>query len=167
MAFGQELATEEDGRVSALSTAIMLLVGLGAWLGWSAVRSAASGPTPSPGVLVLETTLTAVAVAGIESSVVGLLPMQFMVGARVVAWSRAVWALLLGVSLFAFIHILLRPGSGYVGQSSTGSALAVALLFVGFGLVSVIFWGYFRLRRPRPGLSTRGQAVGHGTGRSV
>lgn len=149
VAFAQELPAEEDGRVSALSTAVMLVVAVVAWVVWAVVQPSAAGASPSPALVILETTLAAVAVAGVESAVITLLPMRFLVGAKVMAWSRAAWAGLLGLALFAFVHVLLRPGSGYVGADSGGSALAVVILFVAFALGSLLFWAYFRFRPPR------------------
>lgn len=150
VAFGQKMAEEEDGPVTAASTAAMLVTAVLAWLVWAAVQRPASGSSPGPVLVVAETALAAVTVIGIESAVMNLLPMRFMAGSKVAAWSRAVWAGLFGLSLFAFIEILLRPGSGYVSRSSTASAVAVAVVFGSFALASVVFWSYFRFRRPRP-----------------
>jgi hypothetical protein len=56
-----------------------------------------------------------------------------------------VWAAAYGVVLFAFDHLLLRPGPEAQRPSSYGTWLA---LFVGFGVVSVAFWGWFQVRKP-------------------
>jgi len=47
------------------------------------------------------------------------------------------------------VHLLLRPGSGYVGSTSGDVSIGVVTLFVGFGLGSVLLWAYFRFRPER------------------
>jgi uncharacterized membrane protein YidH (DUF202 family) len=76
---------------------------------------------------------------------VGLLPLRFLNGAKVVAWSRTAWAALFGLALFGTLHVLLAPGSGYVG-STNRVKVSVVVLYVGFGLASFAFWAYFRFR---------------------
>jgi hypothetical protein len=48
---------------------------------------------------------------------------------------------------FGFVHILLRPDSGYV--ASTSSRTTVIGLFIVFGVLSLGFWAYFRFRPAR------------------
>ena len=54
-----------------------------------------------------------------------------------------------GITLLAFVHILLRPSTGYVSNTSVSPPYVVIGLFVGFAVFSFAFWGYFRFRRPR------------------
>ncbi len=59
------------------------------------------------------------------------------------------WALLFGFAIFALVHILLAPESGYVGKTPDKSLWNTAIgLFIAFGAASVAFWAYFRYRRP-------------------
>ena len=60
-----------------------------------------------------------------------------------IAWSRAAWAALYAVTLLAFVHILLRPSTGYVSNTSVSPPNVVIGLFVAFALFSFAFWGYF------------------------
>ena len=57
------------------------------------------------------------------------------------------------LTLFAFVHILLRPGTGYVSDTTVSTPLVAFALFAAFAAFSFGFWGYFRFRRPRPALS--------------
>ena len=41
---------------------------------------------------------------------------------------------------------MLHPEQGYYGSSKDASLVSVLILFIGFGLFSVLFWGYFRYR---------------------
>ena len=62
--------------------------------------------------------------------------------------------MLYAATLFAFIHILLRPGTGYVSDTSRSPTVVVVGLFVAFAVFSFAFWGYFRFRSPRSTDST-------------
>ena len=77
-----------------------------------------------------------------------MLPLRLLQGDKVVGWSRAAWAALYGLTLLAFVHILLRPSTGYVSDTSVSPPYVVVGLFVGFAVFSFAFWGYFRFRRP-------------------
>ena len=59
------------------------------------------------------------------------------------------WALLCGVSLFAFIHILIGPTIGYLSDLTAPAWLAALGVFAAFGVFTVLFWGWFRFR-PSP-----------------
>ena len=84
--------------------------------------------------------------AGIEGIVFALMPLRFLPGELVYRFQRWRWAALYALGLFGFVMILLNPATGYVpSQNSVPFVMAVAL-FVAFGLVSVLFWGYFRFR---------------------
>jgi len=163
--FSRELAEEEDGRLAALSALVALVGSLLAWLGWAALEARAAGPNPGLVLVVGETALAAVAVSGIESVVLTMVPLRFMLGAKVVAWSRTVWALLFGLGVFVFVDVLLRPGAGYVGHTSRSALVMVATVLAVFGAGSVGFWAYFRFRRPPAAVSAG--ARGHGSGRIV
>ena len=88
-------------------------------------------------------------VSGLEAVAIGLLPFRFMPGAAVYRWSRPAWALLCGASMFAFIHILVGPSSGYLVDLTGPAWLAAMGVFAAFGIFTVLFWAWFRLR-PSP-----------------
>lgn len=65
------------------------------------------------------------------------------------------WAVLLTAAAFLFAYILLNPTAGYLGSTRISPLVPAVALFVGFGIVSFLFWAYFRYRPPRgaPSLS--------------
>ena len=65
------------------------------------------------------------------------------------AWNRPVWAALLLAGAFAFCHVLLNPSSGYLADSTRTPFITTVILLVGFAVVSVLFWWYFRRREAR------------------
>ncbi|HEU5326124.1 MAG TPA: FGLLP motif-containing membrane protein [Candidatus Limnocylindria bacterium] len=141
LAFARELSAAEEGRATAIGAALMLATAVACWL--------ALGVVPTGGafaLVVVRTALAALMVAGLEGVVFGLLPMRFLPGEPLYAWNRIAWAALLGMGAFAFFHILINPASGYLSDTSRTPLFTVAALLLGFSLVSVGFWAWFRFR---------------------
>jgi hypothetical protein len=138
----------DDGRQAAAGALWTLLTALAAWLalGWLRTNVTDAGFVRVAG----ETALAAVVVAGLEAVAFGLMPFRFLDGAAVRAWSRVVWAVLFGLGVFAFVHVLIGPQSGYLAEFAPSGIVAALAVFVGFGALSFAVWGYFRFRPARP-----------------
>jgi hypothetical protein len=79
---------------------------------------------------------------------------------RIAHWSHTAWALLYAGSLSAFVHILLRPGTGYVSDARESPTAVAVALFIAFGVLSVAFWAYFQIRpRREPTRELRGAGL--------
>jgi hypothetical protein len=140
--------TRDEGREAAANAVFTLLVAVAAWVGLGMVR-AAGLPEGDLAALFLETALAAIVVAGLEAVAFGLMPFQFMPGWAVYRWNRVGWAILFGLGVFAFVHILIGPNTGYLSELSLPAVMAALGVFAGFGLFALLFWGYFRfLHRP-------------------
>ena len=125
----------------------MLAISLGGWLALPLAEDAfADQPLLDLGVAAL---LATVFIAGLEGLVFELLPLRFLRGQVVFEWHRGIWAALFGVSAFLFALIVIQPAAGYLGTTRTSPLIPAVILFVGFGIASVLFWGYFRFR-PQP-----------------
>jgi hypothetical protein len=148
LVFRQELSAGQEGRQTASGALWTLAVALAAWLGLGALRSGGI-PLDAVGGLLLETALAVVVVGGLEAVAFGLMPMRFLSGAAVYAWSRLAWAVLFGIAAFAFVHLLVGPHTGYLAQLSPGALVAAFGAFAAFGVFSVLFWSYFRFRPAR------------------
>jgi hypothetical protein len=147
-AFVSELKPRDEARAHAITALWMLLVSLAAWLALPAVEDLLGA---QPWVqLVVAAVLATVFVAGLEGLLFELVPLRFLRGESVFAWSRPVWALLFGAAAFLFAFILLNPGAEYLGSTRVSPLVPALVLFVAFAVVSVLFWGYFRFREPRP-----------------
>ncbi len=144
LAFARELSAAAEGRATALGAAVMLAVAFAAWLGLGALPEG-----DAFGLVVLRTALAALMVAGLEGVVFGLLPMRFLPGEPLYASNRILWGVLLAIGAFAFFHILINPASGYLSDSSRTPLFTELALLIGFSLVSVAFWAWFRFRRPQ------------------
>ncbi|MCV0402527.1 MAG: hypothetical protein K5924_02325 [Chloroflexi bacterium] len=141
LAFARELSAADEGRATALGAAAMLAVAFVSWLALGALPE-----SEAFGLVVARTALAALMVAGLEGVVFGLLPMRFLPGESLYAWNRIAWGALLAIGAFAFFHILINPASGYLSDTSRTPLLTVLGLLIGFSLVSVAFWAWFRYR---------------------
>jgi hypothetical protein len=151
LALRRQLETDTNGALTAASAVSVFAVGILAWIARVPVAHAAARPDPSIWLVGLEACLAAITILGIETVVICLIPLRFVEGSKLEAWSRTAWALVFGLAAFGFVHILLRPDSGYV--AATSSRATVVVLFLVFGLLSVVFWAYFRFRPARPSIA--------------
>ena len=151
-AFARSLPERDEGRAATLSAAWVLAAALVAWLLWLPVNAAAEDGDAGLLLGLADTTLSAIAVGGVQGLVIGLLPLRSLQGHTIARWDRRVWAAAYAVVLFVFVHLLLHPSSGF-GSDAHPAFLTWLGLFVGFGVVSVAFWGYFA-RRPETRLSS-------------
>jgi hypothetical protein len=141
LTFARELSAAEEGRATAAGAGLMLTVAFISWLGLGMLPDG-----DGFGLVVGRTALAALMVAGLEGVVFGLLPMRFLPGEPLFRWNRVLWAGLLLIGAFAFFHILINPASGYLSDTSRTPLLTVLALLIGFSLISVAFWAWFRFR---------------------
>jgi hypothetical protein len=142
-AFRRPLPASLEGRAIAISSSVVLGISLVAWAVWTPLDRAAQAPGAGFGILVLNAMVTMIVVTGITSTCFGMLPLRFLPGEKVLAWSRPAWALLLGAGCFGLFHVLLNPG----GPSATRTPVVTVLVLLAcFAVFSVAFWGYFRWR---------------------
>jgi hypothetical protein len=147
--FHHELEARASGRLAAASSLLVMVLAFVAWIARVPVSGATMGSGAGFWTIVLESALCGAFVIGLESTVVGLLPMRFLDGSRIRQWNPWGWALLFAFSIFVTVQVLLQPGSGYVGHSSTPAKFTVVLLYLAFGLGTLAFWAYFRYRPAR------------------
>lgn len=80
-------------------------------------------------------------------------------GERLFVWSRPLWITVYAAGLFAFLSIAANP---VFGQVFAVPSLAVAIgAYVVFGLGSVAFWLFFRLRADVPEQRLTSPVGGH------
>ncbi len=147
LALSRKLGRDESGRLAARSVVFLLLLSMASWLALLPVSAAAAESGKTLGTIFVENVLAGIFWAALDSLVIAMLPMRLLQGARVVGWSRAAWAALYGLTLLMFVHILLRPSTGYVSNTSVSPSYVVIGLFMAFAVFSFAFWGYFRFRR--------------------
>jgi hypothetical protein len=149
LAFAVTLNAKEQGRLTAANWTWALFLSLAAWFARIPVSEAAAQPDANVWWIGLEAGLVITFLWGVESLVVAMLPMRFLDGPKVRAWSRTAWLALLFVGILCVVHVLLAPTAGYVGHTTGEVTVGVLVIFVIFGAVSVATWAYFRYRPER------------------
>jgi hypothetical protein len=143
--FHHETDKKTDGKLAAVSALLVMVLALAVWF----ARIPLTGldqRNPSFLALVGEAALGGAFVIGVESVLVGLLPMNFLDGSRIKAWNSYAWAGLFLLGLFTAVEVLIQPGTGYVGHTSAAGRFTVLSLYLVFCAISFGFWAYFRFR---------------------
>ena len=146
LAFQGTLAKNEQGHAVALSAIASLTVAVIAWLIWVPVGHAAAVPGAPFAVVLVADLLGSIFVGGLVGNVIGLLPLRFLSGGTLLAWSRAAWAATFGIAVFGLVEVELRPQSSSAHPGGAPVVTAV-LLFVLFGGSSAGMRSFFS-RRP-------------------
>jgi hypothetical protein len=144
--FAAALDRRTEGRAETAVLLTGFVLALAAWVGLGPVAHTADGPDPSFAVLGVDAVLASLFIGGLEGLLFGLVPLRFLPGSRVKAWSWPAWGVLMAIVLYVFVHVLLNPEAGYLGRSTTASVTVTLALFVAFAVVSALFWLWFRLR---------------------
>jgi hypothetical protein len=155
--FVSDAGDRDEGRETFYGSLWTLGAALLAWLGLSWLRGQGL-PAHGFGATLLQTAFAATLVAGLEAAAFGLMPLRFMPGHAVYRWNRVGWAALFGLSVFAFVHVLIGPTSGYVSELSPEAFMAGLGVFAAFGALSIGTWLYFRLR-PSPAVAEPADAA--------
>ncbi|HLI57213.1 MAG TPA: FGLLP motif-containing membrane protein, partial [Actinomycetota bacterium] len=146
--FHHESDEKIEGKLAAASALLVIVLAILTWV----ARIPLTGLTqknPSFLALVGEAALGGAFVIGVESVLVGLLPMRFLDGARIKRWNTWAWLGLFGFGIFTAVEVLIQPGTGYVGHTSVAGRFTVLSLYLAFCAISVGFWAYFRYRTPK------------------
>ena len=101
-----EMPDRTDGQAVAIGAGGLLGIALLAWFGWSFVADGAAAEGASFALLTVDAILATTVFVALEWIVFGLLPLRFCDGARICAWSRAVWALIYLPALVLFVELL-------------------------------------------------------------
>lgn len=135
--FARELTQAEDGRLALLATGLLFALGIGAWLVFSAL--------PAEGGYLMQFTrdlFAATTLEALSTLIVGLLPLAFVDGGAIFAWSKRAWLATYVAAVFAFVVIVLPMGDSW-GEISA-PLLGWVAMFAGFAVVAVGVWAYFR-----------------------
>jgi hypothetical protein len=143
-----QMQRDQSGHTVLISSVVMLGISLVAWFGWQPV-SAAAERGGGFGILVADAVLCGIFVLGIQNVVFGLIPLQFLDGHNLFNWRSAYWFAVYILGAFGFVHVLLHPKTAPQGVTNEFTVTRAAILFVSFGLASLLFWGYFKIRSAR------------------
>jgi hypothetical protein len=143
--------------------ALLVLAGSGALLAASLAAWGLAVPVSGlaedglPGASVLYGVLVAIFVAGLEGLLFTLVPLTFMDGSKVLAWSRVVWGVAFGLAAWLFFHVLINPGNAYLEALTSTKVLLMLGTLAAYDLLTVGTWLFFRwyVRRPAPANPSR------------
>ncbi len=155
-----ETNEEEEGRLQAIASVLVLVVSTAAFFASIPVLHAATSAHPSPVLLVLDPALDVVFLAGFSSLVFGMFPLPFLAGRKLAKWNRTAWLIISGLGIVGFVAVLLAPGSGNSAEVHHVGIIPLLSAFVAFALVSLgamIYFHYHPSAHPedehRPGVS--------------
>lgn len=144
----RKLKRREEGLAVLFGGLAVLAMSLLVWTTWTRVHNAAGQSGAGFWLLTLDTLFAQLILLGVQAVVFGLMPFEFLAGSKLWRWSRLAWLGVYGAAAFIYIHVLVVSAVDTVGKAQAGRLEAsVVALFLGFGLFSVTFWGYFKLRR--------------------
>jgi hypothetical protein len=154
--FVTEISSRHEGIGTWLASLWLIVLSFAAWIGLVFVRQGAADPFVSQ---FLQTVLVTFVVAGIETLAIGLLPMRFLPGHPLYRWRKSMWFALFALAIFGYLLILVDPANGYLSSSSQGPMIIGIAFLVGFGIVSIGTWAYFRYRPARSGGDRPGEVA--------
>ncbi|MFI5199754.1 MAG: FGLLP motif-containing membrane protein, partial [Candidatus Limnocylindrales bacterium] len=156
--FTAALTVADRGRMAFRGGLVLLAVGLAAWFVRVPFQPAVGQPQDA-GLELANKVLAGLFVGAIQGLVFGLVPLRFLSGATLQAWSWPRWLALWAIGIVLFIGVVLYPVSSYEPSPSAGGLLTMAVTVAIYGLIAIVFWDFFRRRAGR---AAAAQPVGVG-----
>jgi DNA-binding beta-propeller fold protein YncE len=161
--FAIALNAADEGRMEAWGAVALLGLAVVTW--FLRIPFEPIPGVPSSGAnLIINSGLVGIFVVAVEGLVFGLVPLTFLPGAKIFAWSRWKWLLLWGAGLALFVHVLVYPVTIAQPNPSPASLTTTLGSVAIYGAIAVGFWGYFRWRAAKhpEGEEHAGAAEAHG-----
>ena len=144
------LSRTQQAKSVLAGTACVFALSVVAWVLWGKYDAVAQGPHASHAEAIIGAVLAQVTILAITSVVFGLMPFKFLDGHRLRTWNLAGWLAVYAVAAFWFVLVLIRNNRDVLQKHTLPVAFAEPfILFAVFGILSILFWLYFRLR-PSP-----------------
>jgi hypothetical protein len=145
-AFVAALGAVDEGRMEARGAVALLVLAIVAWFARIPFQPAPG--MPSSGIdLTINLALVGIFVVAVEGLVFGLIPLSFLPGQKIFAWSRWRWLLLWGAGLALFAHVLVFPVTVAQPNPSRASLTATLISVAIYGTLAIGFWLFFRWHR--------------------
>jgi hypothetical protein len=149
-----EFSRRDQARLVVLGSLAVLVVGLVAFVLLGLLRTGTGqGDAFLPSFV--ESVLVILYIGSLEGLTVNLLPITYLDGAKLYAWSRLRWAVGYSIVLFLWWQLLFNRDHQYADAFRQSSVLAVMALLTFFTLTTIVIWAAFRVRdRRREGAET-------------
>jgi hypothetical protein len=144
--FAVVLSADDKGRMVFRGVTILLGVGFVAW--FVRVPFQPGGPITGEGAVVVNRLLARMFITAVEGCAIGLIPLRYLEGEELFSWNRARWAVVWGLSLLLFAHVLLYPVSSFEPNPSPTGLWTAALAVSVYSALAIGFWWFFRRREP-------------------
>jgi DNA-binding beta-propeller fold protein YncE len=144
--FAVVLNSDDKGRMAFRGVTILLGVGFVAW--FVRVPFQPGGPITGDGAVVVNRLLARMFITAVEGCAIGLIPLRYLEGEELFSWNRARWAVVWGLSLLLFAHVLLYPVSSFEPNPSPTGLWTAALAVAVYSALAISFWWFFRRREP-------------------
>ena len=144
------LSKSQEAKSVLAGAACVFGLSVVAWILWGKYDAVAEGSHASHAEVITGAVLAQLAILGITSVMFGLMPFKFMDGYRLRTWNLGGWIGVYAVAAFWFALVLIRNNRDLLQSHNLPVAFAEPfILFAVFGVLSIGFWLYFRLR-PSP-----------------
>jgi hypothetical protein len=146
----RKLSTSQEAKSVLAGAACVFGLGVAAWIVWGKYDAVAQVSHASHAEAIIGAVIAQLAIMGISSVVFGLMPFKFMDGYQLRTWNLGGWIGVYAVAAFWFALVLIRSNPDVLQQPNLPGAIAEPfILFAVFGVLSILFWLYFRLH-PSP-----------------
>jgi hypothetical protein len=132
--FGVKLAVHRKVRVILVGATYSAVIGILAWISYSLVSQTSTALGP----VVLREFFSQLAVAGLASLPISLLPLKALNGETIFLWKRLAWGISYAIGLLIFLFVLLPMPFSWGGVSEP--LIAWVALFVAYSIVAVVIW---------------------------
>jgi hypothetical protein len=146
--FGIALSADDHGRMAFRGMSVLLIVGLAAWFARIPFEPSVGLVSGDTGA-VLNQVLADIFIGAVQGTAIGLIPLKFLTGETLFSWSRWKWAVLWGVAILFFAHVVLYPVSSFTPNPSPTGVWTILLTVVIYGAIALGFWWFFRQRTIR------------------
>ena len=134
--FAAAAGTTGQGKVALAGTALAFGLALTGWVGYSLLGPATAGA--GLGRTFLTETLSSLAIAGIASLPLALVPLRGMTGHTLYTWNRPLWATCYATGLVGFFLVLMPMPFSW---SAVDTPLRTwVLLYLAYATTAVIAW---------------------------
>jgi len=142
--FAVVLSADDKGRMVFRGVTVLLGVGFVAW--FVRVPFQPGGPVTGDAAVVIDRLLARMFIMAVEGCAVGLIPLRYLEGEQLFSWNRARWAVVWGLSLLLFAHVILYPVSSFEPSPSPTGLWTTALVVSVYSALAIGFWWFFRRR---------------------
>jgi hypothetical protein len=132
----------ERAKATLVQGGIVFVLGMLGWAGYS-ILSSFGDPTSFGSALAFDT-MVAVTTEGLTALFIGMLPIRFLDGESLFAFSKPMWVAAYAISAIAYLFVVLPASWGQV----TGSLGLWIAIVGGFAVVAIGIYLYFRFWAP-------------------